>query len=269
MEYEHWTTCAGFPGRLRSLDRLNLDDYKLKYDEIFPTFRRNKYTIDFYLSSCVFPKEAKEFPFKLTTNAWDLACEKKQPTTGFSGTNDNKWLLPLSISQKDLLSQRHTNAFVLKTLILPENREVVDLTEEDYRLGARGLIRALMRMTPSVTVLLDVGAQVLDLSNRSFVEHWLEKSSSSSSAIQAAVYFDDRDEVRVVDRYGRTEAFASSVYRSRLQSCLVYLDEAHTRGTDFKFPPNTRAAVTLGPRIPKDKLVQGRHSARPATFMHG
>ena len=37
---------------------------------------------------------------------------------------------------------------------------------------------------------------------------------------------------------------------------LIYLDEAHTRGIDLPIPVNTHAAVTLGPRLVKDRLVQ-------------
>ena len=35
-----------------------------------------------------------------------------------------------------------------------------------------------------------------------------------------------------------------------------YLDDAHTRGVDLKFPPNAHAIVTVGTDMPKDKLVQ-------------
>ena len=61
----------------------------------------------------------------------------------------------------------------------------------------------------------------------------------------------------VITRDGRKEPLASSLYKTQLDKTLVYLDEAHTRGTDFKFPKGTRAVVTLGPKMTKDKLVQG------------
>jgi hypothetical protein len=43
----------------------------------------------------------------------------------------------------------------------------------------------------------------------------------------------------------------------QLGSRLVYLDEAHTRGTDLPFPLGSRAMVTLGPKLVKGKLAQG------------
>ena len=42
-----------------------------------------------------------------------------------------------------------------------------------------------------------------------------------------------------------------------MDRCVVYLDEIHTRGTDLRLPKDARAAVTLGPKLNKDKLVQG------------
>ncbi|RVD81477.1 uncharacterized protein DFL_009341 [Arthrobotrys flagrans] len=58
-------------------------------------------------------------------------------------------------------------------------------------------------------------------------------------------------------RDGRLESFLSSALSQQLDRVLVYLDEAHTRGTDLKLPIGSRAAVTLGPNLAKDKFVQG------------
>jgi hypothetical protein len=78
--------------------------------------------------------------------------------------------------------------------------------------------------------------------------------------VEAAIYCDPKDEFYVITRDGRSEPLATSLYKMQLDKTLVYLDEARTRGTDFKFPKDTRAVVTLGPKITKDKLVQGEFS---------
>jgi hypothetical protein len=77
--------------------------------------------------------------------------------------------------------------------------------------------------------------------------------------IEAAVFVDSKDDLRVLRRDGTVELLVSSPYLEQLGRCVVYLDEAHTRGTDLKLPPGSRAAVTLGPRLCKDKLVQGAY----------
>jgi hypothetical protein len=252
-QYEHWIKGINdLPAALANLRGLNLDDFEQKTRDVFPLLRYNKAVIDFYLSESVFPKEAREFQHKLTTNAWDLARTRDRLTTGFSGTNDNKYLLPLSIEQCDQDSQRHTNAQVLQYVLQEENRRVVCTNSED----ALGLLQRVVRQRPPVMVLLDVGAQVLELENEEVAREWLKLDTRAE--VEAAVYFDpSTDEIRVVARDGRIQPFVSSLYKKQLGKTLVYLDEAHTRGTDFKFPEESRAVVTLGPKMTKDKLVQG------------
>ena len=264
LRYEDWikATAHVLPEHLRSLRRLSLNDVKMKNNNIFPALRYNKLVIDFYLSECVFPKEAKEFPHKLTTNSWDLARKKLYPTTGFSGTNDHSYLLPLSMHQLNAESQRHTNAQVLGYLLHPENRTVI-YTD---RATARGLIQRVVGEQNIVMVLLDVGAQVLELQNSEVAREWLQLEKRAP--IEAAIDCDAKDEFCVVTRDGRHAPLSTSVYKSQLHKCLVYLDEAHTRGTDFKFPAGTRAIVTLGPNTVKDKLVQGKGSIIFLAFCH-
>ncbi|KAJ6458143.1 hypothetical protein C8R47DRAFT_1246692, partial [Mycena vitilis] len=252
-QYEDWVKeIPDLAPGLANLRGLNLDDLGQKTEKVFPLLRYNKVVIDFYLSECVFPKEAREFPHKLTTNAWDLSRTRPRLTTGFSGTNDNKYLLPLSIKQCDQDSQRHTNAQVLAYVLQKENREVVGTSSKN----ALGLLQRVVEQRPYITVLLDVGAQVLELQNEEVAREWLRLDTRPQ--VEAAVYFDPiTDEIRVISRNGRMQPLASSLYKKQLDKTLVYLDEAHTRGTDFKFPTGSRAVVTLGPRLTKDKLVQG------------
>jgi hypothetical protein len=106
---------------------------------------------------------------------------------------------------------------------------------------------------PNARVLLDVGAQVLELQNQEVAELWLDVRPE----IEAAVFVNSKDDLQVLRRDGTVELLVSSPYLEQLGRCVVYLDEAHTRGTDLKLPPGSRAVVTLGPRLCKDKLMQG------------
>ncbi|KAL3491514.1 hypothetical protein BJX62DRAFT_237112 [Aspergillus germanicus] len=73
---------------------------------------------------------------------------------------------------------------------------------------------------------------------------------------QAVVFVNDSDELCVVDRTGLVELLQVSPYGKQLEACLVFLDEAHTRGIDLRLPQVYRAAVTPGAGITKDKLAQ-------------
>lgn len=245
------------PERIRTIRGLNIDDNEQHTTVVVPLFSRNQAVIDFYLADVVFPSAAKEYPHKLSTSGWDLAEEKKHRTTGFSGTNDNRHLLPISISQVDPVNQGGTNALVLMHLLRPENaRYICTQSHSGGRMSGKEIVHQIVRESdPHIQVLLDVGAQMLDIQNLELVQCWLE--ADRRGVIEAAIFFNSADEMTVLSRDGSTEPFISSPMRETLWKCLVYLDDAHTRGTDLKLPRNSRAAVTLGPKVTKDRLVQG------------
>ncbi|GAB1527062.1 hypothetical protein RhiTH_010237 [Rhizoctonia solani] len=255
LEYEQWVQRDSLiPDDLRQLNGVNIKDRQQFTGRLVPIFSHNSATVDFYLSSVVFPKEAKEFPEKLGTSGWDLAERKHHVTTGFSGTNDNRYLLPTSISQADPVKQLSTNALVLTYLLQPENNHYICMRGAGTEsLTTEGFLRLLVAQTPEVRVLLDVGAQMLELQNEELVRCWLGLRKD----IEAAVYFNDRDELVVLPQSGTPSLLNTSPFAQRLDKCIVYLDDGHTRGTDLKLPRETRAMVTLGPKVTKDRLLQG------------
>lgn len=214
----------------------------------------------------------KEFPQKLSTSGWDIGAAKTHPTTGFSGTVDSRAVLPLDVEYLPLAEQNSTNARVLDNLLRPENGVVLlDSTsgpdvDHDPSLGqqqpvseAEALLSVVVgQRDPPIRVILDVGAQILEMSNAQVATRWLEKAHAREPAIQGAIFFDDNEELMVVDLNGFTESLRISPYGEQLDVCLVFLDEAHTRGTDLKLPQDYRAAVTLGASLTKDRLAQGK-----------
>ena len=258
QEYEEWVKDChdDLPQTLRRLRGLNLEDPVQRNEHIFPQLRHCKAVIDFFLSTIVFPKHMKEFPHKLSTSGWDLAQDRSsfgQLVTGFSGTNDNRFLLPQMIKQVDLEAHVHTNAMGLDCLLRQENSKVIPLPEAVKDI--RGMLEHLRDEEPDARVLLDVGAQVLELQNLEVAQLWLEMDLRPD--IEAAVFVSSKDDLHVLRRDGEVELLVSSPFLEQLGRCVVYLDEAHTRGTDLKLPPGSRAVVTLGPRLCKDKLMQG------------
>jgi hypothetical protein len=254
-EFDHWVESGqNIPAELRHLNGVNTEDEAQVDELLVPLFSRNKGVVDFYLSQVVFPRDAREFPWKLPTSAWDLAEEKTHVTTGFSGTNDNRYLLPTSISQEDPDFVLGTNALVLQHLLQPENDHYECTEGEDCeRESATAFLKRVVNQDPEIRVLLDVGAQMLELQNEELARHWL----SLRPDVSAAIFFDDSDYITVVTQDGTIEPFISSPFSRQLEKCVVYLDDAHTRGTDLKLPQGMRAAVTLGPKVTKDRLVQG------------
>ncbi|KAH7882701.1 hypothetical protein F5I97DRAFT_1984211, partial [Phlebopus sp. FC_14] len=255
LEYETWIRgCPSIPDTLQRVSGVNLQSPEQWRDHLFPLFGRNQAAVDFYLCQVVFPKEAKEFPSKLSCSGWDLAETRKHLTTGFSGTNDGQYLLPTSITQRDPDHQRSTNAKVLAYLLQPENNYYKpSASDNGERRTAHQFLELLTEQEPEIRVLLDVGAQVLELQNSDVAIAWLGLKPDA----RAAIYFNEDDELMVRARDGTIQPLSSSPFAQQLDECVVYLDDAHTRGTNIKFPTGFRAAVTLGPKVTKDRLTQG------------
>ncbi|KAJ0123975.1 hypothetical protein J7T55_012448 [Diaporthe amygdali] len=254
VEYQAWVRDANdLPASFKQLQGINLKDRPLCTSEVFPALRLAKSVIDFFLSHIVFPKQMKEFPHKLSASGWDIGKRKSRPVTGFSGTNDSRCVLPISVHHVDHPDQKHTNALVLEYLLQPDNGVVLMEPVMQHTSDAEHLLGTIVHLTPPIQVILDVGAQILELNNIEVAKTWLKKHDAT---MEAAVFVNDDDELCVVDRENRVDLLRASSFFTRLDSCLIFLDEAHTRGTDLRLPSHYRAAVTLGAGLTKDRLVQ-------------
>lgn len=266
-EYDKWVHSSDdFPASVRAWNTINIED-ATQVGEIWRAVRYQVVVIDYFLNNFVFPQHAKQFTAKLQSSGWDVplfsaqsdpdikGLGKPQPralTTGFSGTNDNRTMLPLTIQQADLPTLSHTNAEVLTYLLHDRSRRCETIT--DVR-GDRATERDLLFMLKikGIRILIDAGAQILEMDNKTLAKTWLD----IDKGCEAALYFDSGNKPWVISKLGRETPLLASPYADDLSKCLVYLDEAHTRGTDLKFPPGARGALTLGQGQSKDHTVQG------------
>ena len=256
-EYARWVKDApGLPVAFRVVSGVNLSNVEQCRRDVFGPLRSAKSIIDFYMANIVFPKEMKEFLNKLSSSGWDIAQEKAHPTTGFSGTNDSRYILPLSIAQCELLPQLPTNAKVLGCLLRPEN-SFVDIRQvsDTGVLDAESLLQMALSLEHPVRVILDVGAQVLELQNEEMVRKWLFLVPDSTA--QAAIFFDRHNELCVLSRDGTVELFLTSPFAKQMDKCIVFLGGANLIGTHLDLPEDSMAIVTLGPGLTKDRLMQG------------
>ena len=85
VEYAIWLQDydpGSVPESIQDLSNVNIKSSQQWDKYLFPLFARNQGAVDFYLSRIVFPKEAKEFPWKLAASSWDLAEIRDRPITG-------------------------------------------------------------------------------------------------------------------------------------------------------------------------------------------
>ncbi len=133
----------------------------------------------------MFPRYAKSFKHKLQASGWDIplfspsgpdrlpspdTSLSRPLSTGFSGTNDWKRLLPLTISQQDLSNLSHTNAEVLTYLLQPRNRAcVVAADVNGSYLSEEQLLRQITKS--DLRVLIDAGAYILEKTDLDLVKY--------------------------------------------------------------------------------------------------
>jgi hypothetical protein len=241
---------------VRSYGGINLEDYKQRTKHLFPMLRKAKIVIDFWLSTFVFPKESKQFPGKMTCTAWDLCSQNHRLlTTGFSGTNDSSQLLPSNIQQNDLEELQDTNRKLEEVLSQEENDSYLALPPPGKLSSTMTMSEHIIKslVNNNIKVLLDCGALMLEMNNEQVARKWLELSPT----IEGVVFFNDKNTLTVKMRgAGNDCPLDLSPFRERLDTCAVYLDDEHTRGTDLKFPRGSKACVTVGSGLTRDKLVQ-------------
>ncbi|KAI3327703.1 hypothetical protein HD806DRAFT_519717 [Xylariaceae sp. AK1471] len=257
-QYEWWTSsCTHLPKSLRHWNVINTDD-KGQMEQLWGHLRWNRIVINHYLNHFVFPLHARQFEVKLQACSWDIPIFSENDTqltrtTGFSGTNDNRIMLPLTICQRDLPELQHTSAEVLSYFLQQRNRNFyLTADEKGKRLMEKDLLINLK--AKEIRLLIDVGAYISEMENKELAKTWLEVDSDA----KAAVYFgnDNRAWVHYKSNAKDDVPLLATPFADNLSGCVVFLDEAHTRGVDLKLPVHARGAVTLALKLTKDYTVQ-------------
>jgi len=246
VEYDSWI--VELPNKsevqgISSFEGVNIEDTSLFDSKLFPIFRRHMRVVKFYLFKLVLPIQAKQFPKKLLSTSSELCrssqlCENwKAVTRGFSGTDDQKLLLPPTIVQQNIPELEMTNGLQIKNLLRQENNYYIPLVDDNT---ANEILEKVLLSTQSticnqqdgdINVVLDAGALILQMSDRLFAKSWLDRRGDME-----AVAFFESNTIVVVTRDGMLLKYDDSPYSKNMTKCLLYLDEIHTRGSDFRLP---------------------------------
>lgn len=258
-EYDRFVSgCTTLPDNLRHYYVINADDSG-QVEELFGYLKLDRSVIIHFMNHFVFPIHSKAFLVKMSASSWDipllpqpgLSSVQQACTSGFSGTNDNRALLPLTITQDDLPGLLQTNAEVLSYLLQPRNRAFHLATHKNgQRLTEPELLARLAQM--KIRVLIDAGAYVLEMSNDALMKTWLDADSEA----KAGVYF-DQGRTWAMTRGGKKLPLVATPWANNINhELLVFFDEANCRGVDLKLFPTVRAALTLAIGQTKDATVQ-------------
>mgnify|MGYP000039711776 CR=1 FL=1 len=255
--YSEWASDLEDNEGIAEYEGFNSQDPVLFRERIIPAFCRNIGCIDFYLTVLIFPVQAKQFPLKILANAGDMCRNKKlgprirSVTTGFSGTTSS--VLPITVKQENLRELEATNGLQLRAILRPGNNHYLALKSESMSQNSTGQLLALLGGAERRSdVVLDSGALVLHKNNVEFSQAWLRIRPDKD----ACVFFIADRVYYVTHNSEHKHAYRGSPYVDDMSKCLLYLDDEHTRGSDFELPLNARAVVTLGKGITKEKFVQ-------------
>ena len=108
-------------------------------EEMFRIFSTNRQTISFWLNECVFPKDLKHFPKHISASASDLP--DANISVGFSGTKDNKEVLPGQISFKPPTEENIQATDGKMIYLMSENVKCLDVLEENKEILWKRFVR--------------------------------------------------------------------------------------------------------------------------------
>ncbi|CUG90579.1 Hypothetical protein, putative [Bodo saltans] len=225
---------------------VDIADEKL-VSELYRQYRRSIGTIGFWLRDCVFTKECQHLPQVLIASAWDIANVGK--VIGFSGTSDNRWILPKPIKY---LPQNESSAF----RDVDRVRQIKAVTQ--IELSDENLALAVVNcaFVEGCSVIIDVGGLLAESPLESFAEYILRKDLLPEN-LKGICYFNSFSGSWTVlhkqTRYTTKLQFSSV----GAHDCFVIYDQARCRGADLQLDPTAIAMITLNESTTKDAFMQG------------
>ena len=245
-------------------------------------FGGNTTTVDYFLNNIVFPDETQQFPYRLEATAWDLASNRTNEITGFSGTNDMRLLYPGRLSMVGLSSQNAsetevrarrelegTDGKMIEMIIARASYVSVAsrASSEGALLRSSALNTSVLEYVVSMitsdaetplasggrtTALIDAGALMAGMDTEAVARYLMD--NTAKNCFRGVVFFRNAVGWQVLDRTGKIWKKSACPFTEA--SAFVYFDESRCRGADMKLDPDAKAVVTLGPRMCKDKFMQ-------------
>ncbi|KAL4512507.1 hypothetical protein ABPG72_020344 [Tetrahymena utriculariae] len=228
------------PNWLKSFKSFETED-ETKMEIAFNCLSRNFKVVKYYLSSFTFPIHAKHYKRRITSNAHSLVSESS--TKGFSGTDDKNDSMPETIIPQKIQSQLGTNGKLIHILSREINQRYLSKSFKDSK-QFLDEVSLFIEKENNCYMLIDAGAVITEM---------------------RIVYFSDiSNKVEVYLQNLQTIPFSTCYIDAR--QLFIYLDESHTRGSDFVLPITSIGILTLGKDMNKDKFMQAAMRLRDLDF---
>ncbi|GMF14764.1 unnamed protein product [Phytophthora lilii] len=239
---------------LKDVRHISLADAR-QFEILCKVYKFCMETINFYLNTCVFPKDTQQYPQRLSRTAWNLAAGAN--IIGFSGTNDNHLLLPLSVTQQepDEPAVVGTNGKMIDKIVQETHGyEVIRPSLQHTPIPWQSVLR--FSMDKGAQALIDTGALLAGVSNHDAAEFLLQQQDFKFDGV---TYYDSRGNFNcwmIAEKARRINVPLKKAAMLEKETFVLF-DEARSRGSDMKLLPDAAAVLTLGPKLTKDKLMQG------------
>ena len=224
---------------------------KIQFEVLYQYMHRSIDVVCFWMNTRLFPSKTFQFPEKRASSAWNLATKS---TVGFSGTDDNRFLIPLEVKQIPQASKelQATNGYMIDCIVQC-SRAVRVLVEKDGVPLWKIVLEECFLLESNA--LIDVGGLMAG-SSKEDVLHFIT-TSINTQEFMGFVFFDTSLESWTV--YEFDSRIALPLHNSSLTEteCFVYFDESRCRGSDLKLGDGASAVVTLAAGLTKDKFLQG------------
>ncbi|OCB06993.1 DUF3638 family protein [Tetrahymena thermophila SB210] len=246
------------PNWLRSFKSFETED-ETKMQIAFNCLSRNFKVVKYYLSSFTFPIHVKHYKRRITSNAHSLVSESQ--TKGFSGTDDKNDSMPETIIPKKIQSQLETNGKLIHILSREINSQYFSKSFKDSK-QFLDEVSEFIEKENNCYMLIDAGAVITEMSNLDVAKYLMQKLNHR---FQGIVYFSDiNNKVEVYLQNSQIIPFSTCYIDAR--QLFIYLDESHTRGSDFVLPITSIGILTVGKDMNKDKLMQAAMRLRDLDF---
>jgi hypothetical protein len=244
------------PGDLPKFDDPNKIDVNnaVQFDLVYENLRYCMETICFWTNSFVYPKDTSQFLSKRATSAWNVSDPGN--SVGFSGTDDNRFLLPLSIAHisPDEDHLQATNGEMVRR-VLDCSQQVKLLEDNSAEHTPMWQLVLNVSLSLGVDALIDVAGLMAGSDNYEVALFLADRFERES--FRGVVYFDtERNAWHVYEVENRRQVPLDSSSFTESE-CYVYFDESRCRGSDMKLQTVAVALVTLDPKMTKDKFLQG------------
>ena len=255
------------PCHCAEIDLRNEAQKKAMYQRL----KFNRHVAGFWVSECVLKGQLQVFPCCISSSSWDLA--ELKPLVGFSGTNENRWLMPLGVefnyprsnrlikevAPVDELGSLGECAMLVDNLLQMFQRTGNDCFDPELCCSSpEELLRCAA--TRHYRALIDVGA---------LLAHCDIPALARKLCLESAFPLDGVHYWNVQLKRWETcqkNGFIDEKNELPQERCFVVFDDQHCRGTDRALPPDACAAVTLGHRLTKDRFLQAISRLRNLAF---